>query len=340
MDTNTAAPTRRTPTLVTKKPADRPTERRFDRLTRLAGAALQVPFAIVSLTDDQRQFAKSEAARTRPWQDRRGTPISRAICRHVVQTQAPLVVHDAATATPLTAETDAAPMNVGAYIGMPLADRDGTLIGALCVIEPAPRQWSEFDLTILGDVSALVQREIAERKTSEQLADEARHWSAILNAMPQMLFVTGPESEPEGFNHSWYDFTGTRPEDEATSNWLTACHPDERAQAEAAWNQARDAGIHWKAELHLRHHTGAYRWTLVTTVPVRGENGNIERWFGSCTDIEDIKSLQEASEDVKRTLAKMLIKNLSEQATYAPKAKFNELRGLIAAVREVAAVTD
>jgi len=339
MDTMTAAPARSRAAPAAQVPPPQRPERRFDRLTRLASAALQAPIAAVSLVDDDRQFSKQADAAAAPWKDRRGSPLTQAICRHVVQTGAPLIVPDARN-TPLVLAPAGEETGVGAYLGMPLLDRERAIIGALCIIEHSPRQWTEHDITVLGDVAVLVQREIADRKANESLSSEARNLNAMLNAMPQMLFVTAADGTPEGFNNRWHEFTGTTADDEATADWLTACHPDERAATAAGWAQAREAGTEFLTEIRLRHHTGTYRWAKLGAFPVRGESGEIERWFGSFTDVDDIRAVQDASDEVKKTLARMLIKSLSEQATYASKARFNEIRGLIAAVRQAASLTE
>src|SRR3954469_16084292 len=74
---------------------DSPPEEAFDRLTRLASHALDVPVALVSLVTDDRQFFKSCIGMSEPWASERGTPLSHSFCQHAVASGEPLVIEDA-----------------------------------------------------------------------------------------------------------------------------------------------------------------------------------------------------------------------------------------------------
>src|SRR5215204_4313708 len=74
---------------------DTPAEAAFDRLGQLAQKFLKAPIALVTLVDDQRQFFKSCVGLPEPWATWRSTPLSHSFCKHVVSTDAPLVVNDA-----------------------------------------------------------------------------------------------------------------------------------------------------------------------------------------------------------------------------------------------------
>ena len=74
---------------------DSPAEESFDRLTRLTSTVLNVPVALVSLVDDDRQFFKSCLGLPQPWARQRQTPLSHSFCQHVVESREPLVISDA-----------------------------------------------------------------------------------------------------------------------------------------------------------------------------------------------------------------------------------------------------
>ena len=321
---------------------DTPAERRFDRLTRLAAAALHVPVSLISLVDVERQFFKSEVGLPSPWAEQRETPLTHSFCRHVVETKAPLVVHDSVN-HPLVCDNPAiTDLGVAAYLGLPVADAGGVVIGSLCVIEHSPRRWSEADLNVLADLAFLVQRELAEKSAADGVAADEKTWRDILNAVPLLMFLADAEGAPIGYNNRWHDFTGPAPVAAATAavDWLAYCHPADRALAEAGWRRTQAAGLPWQAELRLQHASGTHRLVTLDAFPLRQDNGDIRLWVGSCADIDADRALQVQAEETKRLLAKLLIDNLSAQASWADKAKFRELRGLISAVREVAGVTE
>jgi PAS domain S-box-containing protein len=332
---DTDAVNRRLAALAATGLLDSPKERRFDRLTRVVAAALRVPVSAVALVDAERQFFKSAVGLGAPWDERRETPLSHSFCRHVVETEAPLVVEDSRT-NALVADNPAIDeLGVAAYLGIPIADKHGVVIGSLCAIDHMPRAWDNSDLDILADVAALVEREIAERRASDALAEAERTWRGILNTMPHMVFATGPDGAVLGFNDQWHDFTGTLAGDAVQQGWSDFCHAEDRAAAQSAWAAALESGEVFEQEFRLLHKDGAYRWVLARAVPLREEDGAVSHWFGSCTDIEALKQLQKSNDFMKRELAGNLISRLSDQAAYAKGEEFEEIRGLIRALRDV-----
>jgi two-component sensor histidine kinase len=152
---------------------DSAAEEAFDRLTRMVTRLLGVPVSLVSLVDDRRQFFKSQHGLQGAVSVERQTPLSHSFCQHVVIAQAPLIVTDAEN-DPRVRENPAIPdLGVKAYLGVPLTLPSGHVIGSLCAIDGAPRQWSEADLKNLSDVAEIVlseiglRREIAKRRKAE-----------------------------------------------------------------------------------------------------------------------------------------------------------------------------
>jgi GAF domain-containing protein len=96
---------------------DSPPEDAYDRLTRLAAYLLEVPVALVTLLDAERQFFKSALGLPEPWQSRRSTPMSHAFCQHAVVTHEPLVVEDARKHPLLKNNAAIVDLGVIAYLG-------------------------------------------------------------------------------------------------------------------------------------------------------------------------------------------------------------------------------
>jgi phosphoribosyl 1,2-cyclic phosphodiesterase/DNA-binding response OmpR family regulator len=134
---------------------DTPAEQRFDRLTRLAAGSLQVPAALVSLVDRERQWFKSAHG-----VDVRQTPRETSFCGHAVAARKLLVVPDA-FADPRFADNPEVTgrMRVRFYAGCPLFV-DQSCVGTLCVLDVRPRQLSNEQVGLLKDIAALVEREL------------------------------------------------------------------------------------------------------------------------------------------------------------------------------------
>jgi len=148
---------------------DTPAEESFDRFTRLASSILQTPAALVSLVDQDRQYFKSCIGLPAPWATSRQTPLSHSFCQHVVSTAEPLVVADARLHPLVKDNLAIAELGVIAYLGIPLTVFDGHVLGALCVIDTQPREWTDRDIEILKELAALVVEQIELRLLAARL---------------------------------------------------------------------------------------------------------------------------------------------------------------------------
>lgn len=141
---------------------DTPTEDRFDRITRIAATALDVPVALVSLVDSDRQWFKSCFGIG----DVRETPREMAFCAHVVHQKSEMSVPDTLlddrfADNPLVREGP----RIRAYTGIPLQLEDGSCIGTLCVADTRPRVFSEMELGTLRDLRDMAIEEILRGRT-------------------------------------------------------------------------------------------------------------------------------------------------------------------------------
>lgn len=313
-------------------------EPRFDRLTRVVAAALGVPVSMIALVDAERQFFKSATGLASPWKERRQTPLSHSFCKHVVDTEAPLVVSNSRLDPRVSSNLAIDELGVAAYAGVPISDPNGVIIGSLCAIDGSPREWSAADVSLLEDVAALVQREIADRREADAVVEAEKSIRTILNALPHMVWAASRDGLAEGFNNRWHAFTGTSADAEEPQNWDAFCHPDDRADLMTGWRHAYVTEQPFEGEFRLRHHDGSHRWMLVRILPLRAEDGSIERWFGSCTDIQALKDLAEENGIMRRELAGDLIERLSTKAAYAGGTEFNEIRDLIRSLRQIGGV--
>lgn len=132
-------------------------EERFDRLTRLAKRLFDVPIALVSLVDENRQWFKSIQGL-----DATETPRDVSFCAHAILGESLLVVPDA-TKDARFADN---PLVVGEphirfYAGYPIEAPDGSKLGTLCIIDNQPRHFGSDELEALADLAQIVERELA-----------------------------------------------------------------------------------------------------------------------------------------------------------------------------------
>src|SRR5437763_2331952 len=133
---------------------DSPGEEGFDRLTRLATQLLDVPVALVSLVDEDRQFFKSCIGLPEPWLSRRGTALSHSFCQHAVASGEPLVIEDAREHPLVRDNLAITDLDVIAYAGIPLITSEGEALGTFCAIDSRPRRWSDEDVAFVREMAA------------------------------------------------------------------------------------------------------------------------------------------------------------------------------------------
>ncbi|MGE0716936.1 MAG: sensor histidine kinase [Alphaproteobacteria bacterium] len=152
----------------------------FDRLTRLLARQLSVPTTMISVFDGDRQLVLSHHGLPEPWAERRTTPEGAGFCRAVVDRREPLYVADARSEPEFLRDPATATLGVVAYAGMPIAVRDGQVVGALCAVDTQPREWTDDDLATLADLAALAESEVALRcELAERKAAEERLGLAV-----------------------------------------------------------------------------------------------------------------------------------------------------------------
>lgn len=148
---------------------DTPADEAFDQVTRLAAKLLHAPMAMISLVDDQRQFLKSSLGLPDPWASRREMPLTHSFCWLVVATGEPLAIADARE-YPLVADSPATrEVGIVAYAGVPLRGPGGHVLGALAVMDPQPHPWTDRDLEILQDLTALLASQLERRPSATSL---------------------------------------------------------------------------------------------------------------------------------------------------------------------------
>jgi GAF domain-containing protein/phospho-acceptor domain-containing protein len=171
-------------------------EPEFDRITCFATSVLKTPTALLTLVDDQRQWFKSCVGLPEPWATVRETPLSHSFCRFVVAAGRPLGLDDARR-PPLGCDHPAIEdLGLVAYLGAPLRAPSGAILGAICVGDSRPRQWSAPDMELLGDLAAWATAEIERRDNAcecRRLEEELAAVSRERATHEQWERVTGSE---------------------------------------------------------------------------------------------------------------------------------------------------
>jgi PAS domain S-box-containing protein len=182
-----------------------------------------------------------------------------------------------------------------------------------------------------------VAEDITDRKRFEdELRESELRYAALAEAVPQLVWTAGPDGGIDYFNQRWYAYTETSSDESLNQGWRSLIHPDDHERVERSWKRGVKAGEHLRFEFRLRSADSAYRWFIGRGVPYReerrgatprkhdGENGasnggngaalnggkgRIVKWFGTFTDIHDLKmaeeALRESEEQARRQNAEL-----------------------------------
>jgi diguanylate cyclase (GGDEF)-like protein/PAS domain S-box-containing protein len=248
--------------------------------------------ALVSLVDDVRHWFKCEIG-----VGEREIPRGIGICGHTILQPGVFIVPDM-TKDPRFADN---PLVVGRpylrfYAGAPLITDDGLPLGTLCVLDnkPRPEGLTPEQSTALLDLARAVMTQLKIRRARKTHEENEARLKRIIDTVPHIVWSALPDGHNDFHNQRWYEFSGLPLGSALGGQWSNSVHPDDKDQAWAKTRHSLATGEPYEIEYRLRHHSGEYRWALVRAVPLRNEQGEIERWLGTCTDIHEAKQTEVA----------------------------------------------
>lgn len=152
-------------------------------------------------------------------------------------------------------------------LGLPLRDEQGNIL-----------RWFHLQIDIDD-----------KKRTEEALKASELDLSNIINTIPAFAWSAHPDGSADFFNQHYLDYMGLSAEQARGWGWTTAIHPDDRDILAERWRVMMASGQAGETEARLRRVDGTYRWFLFRASPLRNETGAITKWYGTNTDIDDLK---------------------------------------------------
>lgn len=180
-----------------------------------------------------------------------------------------------------------------------------------------PWKW----IGVISDISDRKQAEeqrnlaLAREQTARRAAEASEHLYRVLaETIPQIVWTAWPDGWIDYYNQRWFEYTGLTLEETQGWGWQPVLHPDDLENCLERWNDSVDTGETYEVECRLKRASdGAYRWHLGRAMPVRDADGNILKWFGTCTDIDDRQRSATTADFRARALAVLSSASLDYQ---------------------------
>lgn len=166
------------------------------------------------------------------------------------------------------------------------------------VIDAAAPRFSD-DNCFAGYIGSVI--DISERKVVEDaLRESEARFRELADAMPQIVFTARADGITDYFNRKWYDMTGLPAGSTDDAVWTSRLHPEDRENTLQQWYRSVQKGEPYQIEYRFNFPDRGYRWHLGRALPVRNAAGEVTRWYGTCTDIHDLRVAQEALRQADR----------------------------------------
>ncbi|OFA09277.1 hybrid sensor histidine kinase/response regulator [Duganella phyllosphaerae] len=138
-------------------------------------------------------------------------------------------------------------------------------------------------LVVVVDTTAKIRAE-------HQLRASENTFRTLAQAMPSQVWAADADGALNWFNEQVYRYSGTQPGQLAGDGWTAIVHAEDSAKVGAAWRASVATAQNFEVEYRIRRADGAWRWHIVRAMPIIDDNGVVQRWVGTSTDIEDQKA--------------------------------------------------
>jgi PAS domain S-box-containing protein len=149
-------------------------------------------------------------------------------------------------------------------------------------------------------------------RLNTELVGKNQELDAIVHTAPDIIFSRQADGSRDYISDRFYDYTGAVPKSANGFGWLDYVYAEDKDKAMDQWMHCVESGTNYEAEYRLRSADGVYRWFRARAVPIRGADGKILKWYGTCSDIHDSKMLEQSMRDNAAQLERMVDSRTNE----------------------------
>jgi PAS domain S-box-containing protein len=291
-------------------------EQGYEDVTKLAASICGTPISLISLIDRDRQWFKSERGL-----GVRQTPRSQSFCANTIGTAHTLIVEDATKDSrfrdnPLVLGDP----NIRFYAGAPIVEKNGHVLGTVCVIDTQPRVLTDDQISSLEALARQVMALLEQRDTIARLEEAAnaadatdqiiraneRRLQSYVDSFLALAWVANAEGWITWYNRRWYEYTGTAPKEMEGWGWQSVHDSSMLPSVLERWTGSIKTKTPFEMVFPLRGADGVYRSFLTRVIPIRNEHGDVIEWFGTNTEVDELQKARIALETSEAVLNQVM----------------------------------
>ena len=198
-----------------------------------------------------------------------------------------------------------------------IAARRSDELGRLAASFNAMAERIEAQTALVNSSRDELERRVVERtaqleSVNEALLESRTHYQSLAESLPHLVWTCLPDGSCDYLSGQWVEYTGRSAEEQLGHGWTERLHPDDVARTEAAWTEATRTGGTYDVEFRIQRADGVYRWFKTRAAPLCDASGQVVKWFGSNTDIDDYK---QAAQRVAAQLERLALLDRITRAT-------------------------
>ena len=187
----------------------------------------------------------------------------------------------------------------------PILSSDETVLGTFAIYSREPGSPTAQHQHLIGQITHLATVAIEQKYAEEKLRQSEKELRHLIDAVPQHIFVLGPDGSGLYTNQVAREYHGLSPNDPQEDHLAMFVHPDDRDIVLSERQRLISRGAPYELEARLLGKDGQYRWFLIRVSPSRDEQGRIIRWYGTRTEIEDRKRAEEKLRQDEREMRRI-----------------------------------
>ncbi|WP_395752669.1 PAS domain-containing protein [Prosthecobacter sp.] len=194
-------------------------------------------------------------------------------------------------------------LRMKAFVCMPLV-RDAVWRFTLNIHRSEPHVWRAGEIELLRELTMRIWTRLERMRMENALHESEARFRTMANAITQMAWMSRPDGHVFWYNQRWYDYTGRTPEEMEGWGWQSVHDPEVLPQVLERWKGSVDSGEPFDMTFPVRGADGIFRAFLTRAIPQKDAEGQVTLWFGTLTDISELKRIEATLADRVADLAR------------------------------------